>query len=75
MIKLLKDINIFIIDYLFLLWAHFPLFAFTDDKNFPNFSITKRKESHDFRVSLFGIYLGEISILYLLVLVKRNSAL
>lgn len=54
----LKELFRWIINYIFLIWAHFPILALTSDKKFPNLQLPL-KDTQDIRLSLLTFYFGE----------------
>ena len=56
-VSLLKEFWYFLINYIFLIWAHSPILALTSDSSFPNLSFPGKNEN--IRFNLFSFYLGE----------------
>lgn len=62
MVEFIRNICVSIVNLFFLIWSHSPIFPFTDDRNFPNYTVRKNNVDNKFRISLLSIYLGEICI-------------
>ena len=55
--SLIKVFWYFLINYIFLIWAHSPIIPLTSDTNFPNLHFPE--ENKNIRLSLFSFYFGE----------------
>ena len=61
--SLIKDFWYFLINYIFLIWAHSPIIPLTSDTNFPNLHFPE--ENKNIRLSLFSFYFGEYAFYFM----------
>ena len=61
--SLIKDFWYFLINYIFLIWAHSPIIPLTSDTNFPNLQFPE--ENNNIRLSLFSFYFGEYAFYFM----------
>lgn len=61
--SLIKDFWYFLINYIFLIWAHSPIIPLTSDTNFPNLHFPEKNKN--IRLSLFSFYFGEYAFYFM----------
>ena len=66
----IKKCRNFLVDCIFLIWAHCPILPLTDDENYPSLEMPLYDENHKrrnkcVRLSVFGFYFGEYAVFVL----------